>query len=90
VITSSRHSLPRHGSQVTEIKSGRAANITGGGASLIARFRVTHGGVRLINHFVLAPQRLAIAEKLGQAQADVVVVGHFGVPYVVRTGSGIW
>ena len=42
------------------------------------RFCVIHGGVGLVNRFVFASQRGAIAEELEQAQADVVIAGHAG------------
>jgi hypothetical protein len=54
------------------------------------RFQVVNGLVRLINRFALASQRQVMAEELGQAQAEVVVAGHAGVPIIVRTGSGVW
>jgi len=54
------------------------------------RLRVIHGGVNLINRFVFASERGAIAEELEQAGADVVVAGHAGVPFIERAGGAVW
>lgn len=54
------------------------------------RFRVIHGSVDVINRFVFASQRDVIAQELERANADVVVSGHAGVPFIERVGKGIW
>ncbi len=53
-------------------------------------FRVIHGGVDVINRFVFASQRDAIAEELDRAQADVVIAGHAGVPFIEQVGRRVW
>lgn len=53
-------------------------------------FRVIHGGVRQVNRFVFASQRDVLAEELASADADVVVGGHSGLPFVERIGRGVW
>jgi predicted phosphodiesterase len=53
-------------------------------------FRVIHGGVDIINRFVFASQRDVLAEELARADADVVIAGHAGVPFIERVGRGIW
>ena len=53
-------------------------------------FRVIHGGVDVINRFVFASQRDVLAEELERADADVVVAGHAGVPFIERVSRGIW
>ena len=53
-------------------------------------FRVVHGGVDQINRFVFASQRADIADELERAQADVVVAGHAGIPFIERVGKRVW
>ena len=53
-------------------------------------FRVIHGGVRQVNRFVFASQRDVLAEELASADADVVVGGHSGLPFVEKVGRGVW
>ena len=54
------------------------------------RFRVIHGGVDIINRFVFASQRDVLAEETMRADADVVIGGHAGVPFIEKIGRGIW
>jgi predicted phosphodiesterase len=54
------------------------------------RLRVIHGGVAAINRFVFASQREAITEELERAQADVVIAGHAGLPFIERIGNRAW
>jgi predicted phosphodiesterase len=54
------------------------------------RLRVIHGGVNLVNRFVFASQRGVIAAELEQADADVVVAGHAGVPFMERAAGAVW
>lgn len=53
-------------------------------------FRVIHGGVDVINRFVFASERQAIAVELELSGADVVVAGHAGVPFIEKVGGGVW
>ena len=53
-------------------------------------FRVIHGGVRQVNRFVFASQRDVLAEEMAWADADVVVGGHSGLPFVEKVGRGVW
>jgi predicted phosphodiesterase len=54
------------------------------------RLRVIHGGVAAVNRFVFASQREAIAEETERAHADVVIVGHAGLPFIERIGRRVW
>jgi len=53
-------------------------------------FRVIHGGVRQVNRFVFASQREVLAEELASADADVIVSGHSGLPFIEKVGRGVW
>lgn len=53
-------------------------------------FRVIHGGVHVTNRFVFASERDVLAEEYAQADADVVVAGHSGLPFIARLRSGAW
>lgn len=53
-------------------------------------FRVIHGGVDIINRFVFASQRDVLAEETMRADADVVIGGHAGVPFIEKIGRGVW
>ena len=52
--------------------------------------RVIHGGVGLINRFIFASEREVIAQEWEQADADIVVAGHAGVPFIEKVGAGAW
>jgi predicted phosphodiesterase len=54
------------------------------------QFRVIHGGIETINRFIFASQRDALAEELGRTDADVMVGGHAGVPFIERLGRRTW
>lgn len=54
------------------------------------RFRVIHGGVDVINRFVFASEKAALSQQMQQADADVVVAGHCGIPFIGKAGRGIW
>jgi predicted phosphodiesterase len=54
------------------------------------RFRVVHGGVNLINRFVFRSQREVISEELKSAEADIVIAGHCGFPFIERTDGRVW
>ena len=44
----------------------------------------------MINRFVFASQRDVLAEELARADADVVIAGHAGVPFIEKVGAGVW
>ncbi len=52
--------------------------------------RVIHGGVDRINRFVFPSQRERIAKELNKANADIVIAGHTGVPFIQRMGRRVW
>ena len=54
------------------------------------RFRVVHGGVDVINRFVFASEREALIEELARADADVIIAGHAGVPFIEKVGRRVW
>ena len=54
------------------------------------RLRVVHGGVRQVNRFVFGSMTDVIAEELACADADLVIGGHAGVPFVAKSGSSTW
>jgi predicted phosphodiesterase len=54
------------------------------------RLRVIHGGTSRINRFVFASERDTITEEMVQAEADIVVAGHAGLPFIERIGGGAW
>ena len=53
-------------------------------------FRVIHGGVRQVNRFIFASQREVLAEEMASADADVVVCGNSGLPFIDKIGRGVW
>lgn len=55
------------------------------------RVRVVHGGVRVINAFIFtsSPEHV-FAIELADAQADVVLAGHCGIPFTRRFGERLW
>jgi hypothetical protein len=59
------------------------------------RLRVIHGGVDVVNRFVFASEREALAEELERSGADIVIAGHAGVPFIEKigiekAGSAVW
>lgn len=54
------------------------------------RFRVIHGGVERVNRFIFASERDVVVEEHARADADVVLCGHSGIPFLqaVRTADG--
>lgn len=52
--------------------------------------RVIHGGVDRINRFVFASQRELIAEELDRANADIVIAGHAGIPFIRKVRQRVW
>jgi predicted phosphodiesterase len=63
-----------------------AARFTWGGVS----FRLVHGGVDVVNAFVFASDVARIDEELARAEADVVLAGHAGIPFIARRRRGVW
>ena len=57
-------------------------------------FRVIHGGVETMNAFVFGSEPQKIQAEWTRANADVVIGGHAGLPFMARvgtgTGAGIW
>ncbi|HEU0059603.1 MAG TPA: metallophosphoesterase family protein [Hyphomicrobiaceae bacterium] len=53
-------------------------------------FRVIHGGIDAVNRFVFASDHDLIAAELARAEADVVVAGHCGLPFIGKVGSRVW
>ena len=55
-----------------------------------ATFRVVHGGVAQVNRWVFASDVTVLVEECAQADADVVIAGHAGVPFLARSGRTVW
>lgn len=53
-------------------------------------FRVVHGGTREVSRWVFASESEVIAEECRMAAADVVIAGHCGLPFIVRSGRNTW
>ncbi len=53
-------------------------------------FRVVHGGTTEIARWVFASETAKIAEEFQRANADVVISGHCGLPFMSRAGRSIW
>jgi predicted phosphodiesterase len=53
-------------------------------------FRVVHGGVDRINRFVFRSQRGVIADELRRAEADIVIAGHCGIPFIESVDGRWW
>lgn len=64
----------------------KALVLTVGGRTV----RVIHGGVDRINRFVFASQRKLVTAQLERANADIVIAGHAGVPFIARVGQRVW
>jgi predicted phosphodiesterase len=54
------------------------------------RFRVIHGGVSQTNRFVFGSQAQILADETAAADADVIIAGHCGLPFVSRVGAAVW
>ncbi|MBX9589556.1 MAG: metallophosphatase family protein [Hyphomonadaceae bacterium] len=52
--------------------------------------RVVHGGVDVINTFIFASERAALAAELERSGADIVIAGHAGVPFIERIDGRVW
>jgi predicted phosphodiesterase/pyruvate-formate lyase-activating enzyme len=56
-----------------------------------ARLRLVHGNAERINAFVFpSASNLELARQIAQAEADVVVAGHSGIPFTRHAGRGLW
>jgi predicted phosphodiesterase len=53
-------------------------------------FSVIHGGVTQTNKFIFASEKQTIAAERAQAGTDVVIGGHAGVPFAVKSAGGLW
>jgi hypothetical protein len=53
-------------------------------------FLVVHGGIDIINRFVFRSQRPEIAAELERADADVVIAGHCGIPFIEKIEQRVW
>jgi predicted phosphodiesterase len=51
------------------------------------RFRVIHGGVRQTNRFLFASELGPLAGEVANADADVIIAGHSGLPFVARISA---
>jgi predicted phosphodiesterase len=54
------------------------------------QFRVVHGGTNEISRWVFASERKIVAEECRLADADVVIAGHCGLPFIARSGDATW
>ncbi len=57
-----------------------AATFTWAGST----FRVVHGGTSVINKFIFGSETEVIADELVAGDADVVIAGHAGVPFITK------
>lgn len=54
------------------------------------RFHVLHGGGRQTNRFIFESDDAAMAQEVRALDADVVLAGHAGIPFIARTGRATW
>jgi predicted phosphodiesterase len=54
------------------------------------RFCVIHGGVTQTNRFLFGSETETLTSEFAAADADVVIAGHCGLPFVARLGAGLW
>jgi predicted phosphodiesterase len=54
------------------------------------RFRVIHGGVNQTNRFVFASETSALAAELEHTDADVIIAGHCGLPFISKVDRKVW
>jgi len=52
--------------------------------------RVVHGGIDVINRFVFPSEQAVIADELEGADADLVIAGHCGIPFIEKVGRRAW
>jgi predicted phosphodiesterase len=53
-------------------------------------FRVVHGGTELVNRWVFQSTRDVLAEEVALSDADIVIAGHSGLPFISRVGKHVW
>ncbi len=53
------------------------------------RFRVIHGGVKQTNRFLFGSETRSLAGEAEQANADVIIAGHSGLPFIAKLGTGL-
>ena len=53
-------------------------------------FRVVHGGTHEVSRWVFASETAVLAEECALADADVVIAGHCGLPFIARSGRHVW
>jgi predicted phosphodiesterase len=51
------------------------------------RFRAVHGGVTQTNRFLFASETGPLAGEVEQANADVVIAGHSGLPFITKVDT---
>jgi len=51
---------------------------------------VVHGGIDVINQFLFPSQRALIGAELERADADVVIAGHCGIPFIEEIEQRVW
>jgi predicted phosphodiesterase len=54
------------------------------------RVRVVHGGIRQINRFVFGSERALIENELASTDAELVIGGHAGIPFVSGVERQAW
>lgn len=52
--------------------------------------RVVHGGVTAISRFVFASDTAVLAEELIEADTDLVIAGHAGLPFIAEAAGRVW
>ncbi|MEO0620370.1 MAG: metallophosphoesterase family protein [Pseudomonadota bacterium] len=63
-----------------------AATFTFGGR----RARVIHGGMSATSRFLFASDTAPIKDELQQTDADIILAGHCGIPFMHREGDRCW
>ncbi|HUS96852.1 MAG TPA: metallophosphoesterase family protein [Hyphomicrobiaceae bacterium] len=48
------------------------------------KFHTLHGGARQTNRFVFASEKEVLADEAGELDADVILAGHAGIPFISR------
>jgi predicted phosphodiesterase len=54
------------------------------------RFRVIHGGVSQTNRFLFASETGPLAGEIERANADVIIAGHCGLPFMSKFDQAVW
>ncbi len=52
--------------------------------------QVVHGGVAQVNRWVFGSQKDVLAEEFGTTDADVVIAGHCGLPFISKIRGRVW